>query len=179
MSQPEKTNESSERKHFGITEALLVLIFLISAVGVAITDMSPDWGYWFWLSIVPLLAATSLYRSWKASRDRSESVFWILRHQIFHWLGLLGSLEIIFLLYSTNRVNAPEAGLFSLLTVALATFLAGIHFHWHFTVLGILLGLSTLLVAWVEASIWIVIPVSVVVVALVLFFSRRSKEKSI
>ena len=77
------------------------------------------------------------------------------------------------MLYNTNRINAPELGIFSLLSVGLATFLAGVHFDWHFAVLGALLGLSALVVAWVEASIWFVMPVAVFAVVILLWLQRR------
>ena len=175
-SDPPKAKEFV-KKHFGISEVLLVVIFVVSGGGVALTDMSPEKGRWFWLFMVPLLAVTSLHEGWVKARDRGEGAWRILRKQVFHWLGLLGAVEIVFLLFATNRIDAPEAGLFSLLSVALASFLAGIHFHWHLGVLGVLLGASTVLVAWVEASVWIVMPISVVVVAGLLFFTRRATRK--
>ena len=164
--------------HLGLSEVMLVLIFVISGAGVAVTDMSPDWGYWFWLGLAPLLALTSLYSSWARVRVQGGSKWTLLRTQILHWLGLLGTLEAVFILYNTNRINAAEAGQFSLLTVALATFLAGIHFHWHFTVLGIMLAVSTIFVGWIEASVWIVIPVAMVLVVGLLWHSRRASRKA-
>lgn len=178
MSIEEATRSRGLVGHIGLPEVLLVLIFVISGTGVAITDMSPDWGYWFWLALTPLLALTSLYSSWIRVRARGGSKLALLRTQIFHWLGLLGTLEVVFVLYSTNRINAAEAGQFSLLTVALATFLAGIHFHWHFTVLGIMLAVSTIFVAWIEASVWIVIPIATLLVVGVLWYSIHSSRKA-
>ena len=177
MTGEESTSKKLASEYFGTSEVLLILIFLVSGAGVALTDMSPNWGRWFWLAMVPLLAATSLHEGWVRERKRGDSWWFILHKQIFHWLGLLGALELIFVLYGTNRINAPEAGIFSLLSVALASFLAGIHFHWHFAVLGVLLGGSTLLVAWIEASVWVVIPVSALVVAVVLFIGHRAARK--
>ena len=158
---------------FGASEVLLLLVFLVSGAGVALTDMSPSWGRWFWLGMVPLLAITSLHESWVRERAGGDGVWLILRKQILHWLGLLGAVEVVFVLYGTNRINAPEAGIFSLLSVALASFLAGIHFHWHLAVLGVLLAASTVMVAWVEASVWFVVPLALIVVAGVLFIRRR------
>ena len=179
MSEAKKDSVDAKKKLIGVSEFMLIAIFIIAGGGVAITDMSPNWGYWFWLGLVPLLAITSLYRSWADERKREGGMFWTLRVQIFHWLGLLGALEIVFLLYTyTNRIDAAQSGLVSLLVVALSTFLAGIHFHWHFAVLGIMLALSTLAMAWVEAFVWVVIPLVFIAIAIVLVFSRRSKENS-
>ncbi|MEE3327625.1 MAG: hypothetical protein VX252_09840 [Myxococcota bacterium] len=180
MSEIEKTADHLKKKWLGVSEFMLIAIFIIAGGGVAITDMSPNWGYWFWLGLVPLLAVTSLYRSWIGTGSKREGgVFWTLRVQIFHWLGLLGALEIVFLLYTyTNRIDAAQSGLVSLLVVALATFLAGIHFHWHFAVLGIMLALSTLAMAWVEAFVWVVIPLVAIAVAVVLFFTHRMRERA-
>lgn len=173
-------NESTTRKriskHFGTSEVLLVLIFAVSGAGVALTDMSPSWGRWFWLGMVPLLAGTSLHEGWVRAKARGDSGWRILRKQIFHWVGLLGALEVVFVLYATNRIDAPQAGLFCLLSVALASFLAGIHFHWHLGVLGVLLAGSAVLVAWVEASVWMVIPLSLAVVAVVIYLSHRASR---
>ncbi len=179
MREAEEGSVDMKKRLIGVREFMLIAIFIIAGGGVAITDMSPNWGYWFWLGLVPLLAITSLYRSWADERGREGGVFWTLRVQILHWLGLLGALEIVFLLYTfTNRIDAAQAGLVSLLVVALSTFLAGIHFHWHFAVLGIMLGLSTLAMAWVEASVWLVIPLVIIAVMIVLFFSHRSTTDS-
>ena len=178
MNGDESTPTKRARLHLGVSELLLVLIFLVSGGGVALTDISPTWGYWFWVAMVPLLALTSIHAGWVRARARGEGGFWILRKQIFHWLGLLGALELIFLLfYSTGRIDAPEVGLFSMLAVALATFLAGVHFHWHFAVLGVLLGGATILVAWVEASVWVVIPVALIAVVVVMLLSRYSNKR--
>ena len=177
MSEAKKGSVDTKKRLIGVREFMLVAIFIIAGGGVAITDMSPSWGYWFWLGLVPLLAITSLYRSWADERGGEGGVFWTLRVQILHWLGLLGALEIVFLLYTfTNRIDAAQAGLVSLLVVALSTFLAGIHFHWHFTVLGIMLALSTLAMAWIEASVWVVIPLVFIAIVIVLVFSHRSKK---
>ena len=179
MSEEKKDSGGARKKLIGSSEAMLIFIFVIAGGGVAITDMSPNWGYWFWLGLVPLLALTSLYRSWASERRREDGMFWTLRVQILHWFGLLGALEIVYLLYTfTNRIDAAQSGLVSLLVVALSTFLAGIHFHWHFAVLGIMLALSTLAMAWVEAFVWIVIPLVFIAVSIVLFFTHRSKKDS-
>ena len=176
MTENGSTGRKLASRYIGASEVLLILIFLVSGTGVALTDMSPNWGRWFWLAMVPLLAVTSLHEGWVRARGRGDSWWFILRKQIFHWLGLLGALELVFVLYGTNRINAPEAGLFSLLSVALATFLAGIHFHWHFAVLGVLMGVSTVFVAWIEASVWIVIPIALIAVVVVIFISRQSPQ---
>ena len=171
-------HQKSKRSRFGLAEGLLVLIFLVSAIGVAVTDVSPAWGHKFWLAIVPLLALSSIHRRAQRPRAPGESWLRLFGSEIFHWAGLLAVLQLAFMLYNTNRINAPELGIFSLLSVALATFLAGVHFDWHFAVLGALLGLSALVVAWVEASIWFVMPVAVFAVVVLLWLQRRRGRKA-
>ena len=163
-------------RRFGVAEALLLLIFLVSAVGVAMTDVSPRWGHFFWIGLVPLLAIASIHRRWLRPREPGESWLRLFGAEIFHWAGLFAVLELVFILYNTNRINAPELGLFSLIAVALATFLAGVHFDWHFAVLGTLLGLSALGVAWIEASIWFVMPLALAVVFILLWIQRRKTQ---
>ena len=174
MQDTESERNTLAGRKFGVSEVLLVLIFVVSGAGVALTDMSPDWGRWFWLSMVPLLAVTSLHEGWVRARASGDGGWRILRKQVFHWLGLLGAIEVVFVLYGANRINAPESGLFALMSVALASFLAGIHFHWHLGVLGVLLTGATIGVAWLEASVWVVTPIALGVVLVLIFFTRRS-----
>ncbi|MDG2049605.1 MAG: hypothetical protein P8M78_05540 [Myxococcota bacterium] len=173
-----KTHGPAQRWHFGVAEGLLVLIFLVSAIGVAVTDISPTWGHKFWLALVPLLALSSIHRRAQRPRKIGESWLRLFGSELFHWAGLLAVLQLAFMLYNTNRINAPELGIFSLLSVALATFLAGVHFDWHFAVLGALLGLSALLVAWVEASIWFVMPIALIAVLVLLWIQRRRSRSA-
>ena len=176
---PQETHHEARGRsgrRFGVAEALLLLIFLVSGVGVAMTDVSPKWGHFFWIGLVPLLAITSIHRRWLHPREPGESWLRLFGAELFHWAGLFAVLELVFILYNTNRINAPELGLFSLIAVALATFLAGVHFDWHFAVLGTLLGLSALAVAWIEASVWFVMPLALAAVLILLWIQRRRTE---
>ena len=74
MSEAKKDSVHAKKKLLGVSEFMLIAIFIIAGGGVAITDMSPNWGYWFWLGLVPLLAITSLYRSWADERGREGVV---------------------------------------------------------------------------------------------------------
>jgi len=112
MTENESTGRKLASRYIGTSEVLLIIIFIVSGAGVALTDMSPSRGRWFWLAMVPLLAVTSLHEGWVRARGRGDSWWFILRKQIFHWLGLLGALELVFVLYGTNRINAPEAASF-------------------------------------------------------------------
>ena len=102
-SDPPKAQEFV-KKHFGISEVLLVVIFVVSGGGVALTDMSPAWGRWFWLFMVPLLAVTSLHEGWVKARDRGDGAWRILRKQVFHWLGLLGAVDAPLLISTAKQL---------------------------------------------------------------------------
>ncbi|NIP23192.1 MAG: hypothetical protein GWO38_05050, partial [Phycisphaerae bacterium] len=118
---------------------------------------------------------TSLYIGWSKARRRGEGISRIIWVQLLHWAGLLAAIGLIYLLYyKTGRIDNNQLALLTLLSLALATFLAGVHFEWRFMVVGIILGAAVAGAAFVEQVLWMIVIPIVALVGLGVFWWKRS-----
>ncbi|MFO7987096.1 MAG: hypothetical protein R6U38_14655 [Desulfatiglandaceae bacterium] len=175
----QKSSSSRESLFHRIkTNGLIIMIlFFLSGLGIAITDFSPQYGVWFWIFLTLVFAGVSfsygLNRPGEPGRTGIRSVpTWIL-----HWLGLLLALLLVLFLETSGRMNSADAGLTSLLVVAIVTFLAGVHGDWRFGMVGILLGLAVGGAAYVEEYFWMMlIPFILAVIVGILWVWHRKKR---
>jgi len=74
----------------------------------------------------------------------------------------------------TDRINSNQLALLALLSLALATFLAGVHFDWRFMVVGVILGAAVAGAALVEQLLWMIIIPIAALLALIIFWWKRN-----
>jgi hypothetical protein len=166
--------ERSFAKKIHTEEAILLTLMALSAIGIGVTNFMPIRSFWYWVAMVPIFGGVSIYMGWSKARRRGEGASRIIRVQLLHWIGLLAAVVLIYLLYEpAGRINNNQLAFISLLALALATFLAGVHFDWRFMIIGIVLGACVAGAAFVEQFIWIIaIPIVVVLVLLIFWWKR-------
>ena len=159
-SEPSSPSRASLKRGFEISEIAMVLLLVLSGLGIGISNYSADRGLWYWLLMVPVFGLTSLFVGWEAARRHGQSPGRVIVTQVLHWLGLAGALWLMVLLANTGRIANPDEGLVSLILLALATFLVGVHTDWRFAVVGAVLGGIAVLAVLVEQYLWLgIVPV--------------------
>jgi hypothetical protein len=157
-------------------EALFVGLVLLSGVGIGVTSFSPADGFRYWVAMVPLFGGVSAFLAWARARTRGESTGGALRAQAFHWLGVLGALELVFLMKSAGQIEYDALGLFALIALALATFLSGVYTDWRLCAVGVLLGAIVVAAAFIQQVIWVVlVPGFALLVVLLIAWRRRGR----
>lgn len=159
---------------FGVEGIGLSTIMVLAIVGIAIADFSKGWGFWYWLAMVPIFAGVSVLLGWSRASRSGGSVPAILGKQVLHWSALPLAVYVIYLLERTGRLNQEDAGLVALLSLALTTLLAGVHFEWRLSVVGILLGVAAFCFALVEEFFWVLVLPALLAGALVVFWRKRA-----
>ena len=174
-------NLSSQNRvvHFLYTNAItLVVLGVLSAVGIGVTDISPRHGLWYWMAMAPIFGGTNIYFAWAKTRKGGISGTTLIRDQVIHWVGFLAAIFLVYLLNTTGRMNSADAGLVALLVLALATFLAGVHGDWRFYIMGILLGAAVAGAAFVEEFLWMMLlPLLAAIIIAVIWFVRKKADK--
>ncbi len=156
-----------------LDQILFGVLIALSIGGIAVTDFSGRFGLRYWLAMVPLFAAVSVFGAWSRARSRGESVAAIVRVQAAHWLALLLAVYLVHLLQATGRLNREDAGLVALLALALTTFLAGVHFDARMLVLGGLLGLAAVVSAFAPHLLWAIATPALIAGVVAIVWQRR------
>jgi hypothetical protein len=160
-----------------VFEIIFVVLVLLSLIGVGITDFSPARSYWYWFAMAPIFAGACLFMEWSQARREGTSWLIIIRTQLLTWLGLLAATQVVFLLLRAGRLTYESTGLVILLLLALTTFISGIHLGFQLCLLGVFLGLTLLLVAYLEQYVWVVVFLAVLG-AIVTFYVAKRKWRS-
>ncbi len=131
-----------------------LFLLLLGFIGVIVTDIvkSGGWTYWIYLCIV--YAFVSLGLSWHLQRKGWRKTAYTMWHEVAHWAGLLASIAVAAYIVKIGLISRFEASLFTLLLLALATFLAGVYFEKTFIILGIALGIFATLFAFIDEYLY-------------------------
>ncbi len=156
----------NDQRKFQIEEAILILLLILSLVGNGITDFSPDDGYTYWLIMVVVFGLFAILIAWLQSKKHDVVDFTaILKEQFMHWSASLLIVGGTFLLQKSGQLSEVSASLVILLILSLATILDGIRIGWHFSLVGLFLGISAIVIAYSESFMWINALIAIVIVA--------------
>lgn len=157
-SEPASSGSGQPRtRALGLEEIGFVALLVLSLGGMAIADFSAQWGLSYWLAVIPLFGAVSVYSGWRRARAAGENIGRVLVRQLLHWGAAALAVYLIFVLERSGRLNQEDAGLVALLLLSLSTILAGLHFDWRLSVLGVLLAVVAVCAALVEEFFWILV----------------------
>ena len=136
-------------------------MLLLSLVGVGITDWAPQHSWKYWSYLVPVFGIITIVETWR-SRRPDERKLNLPMPQIMPWSKAP-------FLPQGNPV-AEIAGLVNLMMLALATFLAGVHFDWTYLLVGVVLGCFAASAAFVEQYLLLwMLPVAAVAAAIIVW----------
>ncbi len=170
-------NPSGWLHQFFISEAILSLLLVLCFIGIAYTDISGDSSMRFWLWMVPVFAIAAITLEWSRYIREDIDGFKFIWHQFLHWLAVFIALKVTFILLELGRLSNDGASFVLMTIMSLATFLAGIYINWRFIVLGVFIALATVIAAYLEAYVWLLIPILLALIAII-FFIRHLKFRS-
>jgi len=147
-----------------LNEALLSLLLILCFIGVAYTNVASVRSYHYWLWMIPVFAFAAIISEWSRYRRHEISGYRFIHQQILHWTAVFLAIKSIFLLNQIGRLNNDVTALSLMITLSLSTFIAGVYIGWRFIVLGLFISLATLLIAYMEVYIWILIPLAIGIV---------------
>ena len=142
-----------------IEEVILLIVFALSLIGMGLTDFSPLESHRYWVVMIILLAIASIGLGWSKEEDQGKIVELAVR-QLIHWGSTLLTVLGVYLLLQTGRLNYESTGLIVELILGFSLFLDGRTLGWRISLLGILVGCTAIVAAYVEEYIWVVLLVS-------------------
>ncbi len=141
----------SEKRQLKIEDGILVLLLAVSLGGIFITDFSPLDGYVYWMFITLVFTLLAILIAWLQDKEKNLDEFAsIVKEQSLHWLSSLGCITGVFLLERTELLDALGSTLVIMLVLGLATILDGIRIGWRFSLVGLYLAASSIVIAYTD-----------------------------
>ncbi len=135
-------------------------------VGLFLANYSPQAADWYWSAMFPVFGLVCLGHQLAAGNTNNMSAWEIPLIQALHWLGPIVAVRIIFLQFARGQMAADSVALMILLVLAVTAYLAGLHFDRSFIWVSVVLALAALGGTEVEAYLWLVVLIAVLLIAL-------------
>lgn len=152
---------------------IFVTLLLLSILGISLTDAYGKWSKWYWLAMVPVFFGCNLLVEWQVAKIKGIHFKGVLIRQIQSWLGLLGAFYLTFFLEQIGSLNNETTGMILLLILSLAIYIIGVTGGWLFQLLGVFLGLCLVIVAYVENYTWVILGLSLAILAVYIYLSGK------
>ncbi len=151
---------------------LFVLMLALALVGVGVTQVEHSGGKHYWLFLVLVYAGIGVVRTWQRHKAKGQRVWPTIRAQVLHWLGALVAINIVLFFESVDIASRGAAADYSLLILALSCYLAGVHFHWAYLLLGAVLAVMAVGLGYLDQLSLFAVVVPLALLA-VWFFAKR------
>jgi cation transport ATPase len=162
----------------GIELAALLIAFILSVIGIGITDFRPMMSYRYWGAMTLILALIGIVMGWARQQRSGQPAREMLMTQLVHWGATFATVAGIYMLLGSGRLNYENTGLVVLLTLALATFLDGYRVSWSFGALGGMMFVTAMLGAYIEQYIWVVL-IMIICTAVVIVILEKSRARTL
>ncbi len=156
-----------------ISEAILSLLLILCFIGIAYTDVVGGRSINFWLWMIPVFAIAAIVLEWSRYIKGEIDSFHFIRQQILHWTAVFIAVKVIFILLQLGRLPNNATAFVLMMIMSLSTFLAGIYVGWRFLVLGIFIAMATIVAAYLETYVWVLIPVVIFIVFIGIYIGWR------
>lgn len=169
--------ENTTTANWKIQLGVLCGMLLLALIGMGITQASEKNAWEYWLFVVIVYAALSLWRTFNKSKQDGEPFGNLLGREIAHWLVLLAFFALVMLLERREIISRESASDFSLAMLALACCLGGVHFDWMLMIVGIVLTVMLMAMATLEQYsivLWVLMVLVVIGGAAFFYFKLRS-----
>ncbi|MDB4673351.1 hypothetical protein OAF27_00925 [Verrucomicrobiales bacterium] len=151
----------------------------IALGGMALCQASEPVAWEYWIFAVVAFCGAGIYTSSSKARRRGLPIRPIVIKHLLHWAGLLFILKVMVIMERLQFLDRQSAADASLLLLALACYLAGIHLNKMFLFLSVVIAVMVVvLVTLLEYAmlIWFIM-IPIVAAGLYLFY-RRSRKKA-
>lgn len=141
--------------------------------------MSQETGAWeLWIALLVVYGGTSIVWTWQRAKRDGRPRWPLVRSQFLHWIAVAAGYFVLLLFERTEIISREAAADVALVLLALGCFLAGVHFEWTFILLGIVLTVMAISMAYVEQYVvWLVmLPVAALAVWIFLLRHRRLRR---
>lgn len=167
--------ENQSSKHSWTARFIVgIIILALAFIGLILTNMKAESAWRFWQIATIIIALLALGLSFYLKHMKKIPSASLLRNEILHWLGLIGSVYITSIYVHLGTISSLNGSLVVLTLLAQAIFLAGIYIETTFLFIGIAMGLFAISIAWMETRLFLItVPILVIAILVLAYFVWR------
>jgi hypothetical protein len=159
-----------------IALVVAIIMVVLALLGIGLTTTNRAIAPTYWISLVPVYGLLCVAVAW--SRVQHGEGGRLVIRQILHWLGIAAALGLDFYIRGTGEETGVAAGFNALLLLALGCFLAGVHLEWLFSLVGLVLALTLIVVVKADQYLWLIVIVGVLAIAAMIWLMRTLAKTS-
>lgn len=169
---------SHHHSSYKIRLVVALLMLALGFIGVILTDVKTQgaWDYWRFLAVI--YALLSLGLNWYLRKKEWKTTAVTLWHEIAHWAGMIAAIFVVSYFVKIGIMSRFEASLIALLLLALASYLAGLYIEPTLLLIGLVLGIFAVGIAFLDEYLYnILLPVTVVAALVLLIVFHQAHKK--
>lgn len=152
---------------------IFVVLLVLALGGAALSEVDDYGGRYYWSLLVLVFGLVSVVRTWHQAQGNQEPIWPLIRTQVLHWFGALVAIQIVLMFESEGITDRGPAADYTLLVLALSTFLAGVHFNWTFLLLGCILAATTIGLGFLDQMSIFLVTLPLALLAIWLVYRQR------
>ncbi len=164
-----------------LDEGVLVFLLIFSVIGVAATKYSPAEAYLYWIAMIPVFGIGSMVSAWAQAsyhgHVRGQRLGDIIKVQLLHWGGTLATVIGAAIINYYGHLSGEDAALVIILILGLATFLDGIRIGWRYSMAGVFLGITSVIVAATDYFFPIVLILATALIVFTVYWGKRERHQ--
>lgn len=160
-----------------LEEFILLVILTLSLLGIGITDFSPLESHRYWSLMIVLFAIASIALGWSREEYQGKIFKDLIVHQSIHWGATLVTISGIYFLLNAGRLNYESAGLIIEIILGFSLFLDGRYLGWRYSLLGVMVGITAIVAAYVEEFFWVILLVTLLLAVLAFFWEKARRKR--
>ena len=162
---------------FHVEEAILIVLIILSVSGVSLTNFSSTDGWWYWMAMIFVFAIAAMVTGAIEAKKGTHFVKHLLATQTIHWLGAMATMVAAFSFLHAEVMDEQATGLVILLILALATFLDGMRIGWRFSMIGVFLGMTAVIIAYIKDFLLIIVGLAIVIIGITIYWGKNKRMK--
>jgi hypothetical protein len=159
-----------------LDKIIFIALLVLAMIGVGITNFSPKLSHTYWLGMVVVFGIGALISGRSKVREGETTLKAYVAVHLLHWAGSFLAVIGAYTFIGSGIANLEDTGLMILLMLALATYTDGLRIGWRFSLAGLFLGATAVMIAYIDQFMWIALAVGIILLLFGLYWEKQRRR---
>jgi hypothetical protein len=177
--EPNVNHFSPTSKRWKARLVIGLIMLALAFITLLVMKIRPS-AYWLFTCVMAGIdAILCVWLVWYVKRQDGSRFVGNLWHMILHWIGFIAVIYLITIFIHYGAISEVDAGIYTLIVLALTIYLAGIYTDAIFILIGVTLAIMAMGTILIKTYLLLVMIPVIVIVALIIFVMLAQERKSL